>query len=205
VAHAMREVFQAAECDVECLEIELVDERYPLNLPLRPFWRRILKFVLPQLLGTTAQIRFDEKVAAQDYQLVCIGSPTWWFFPAMPISTFLKSKAAVQVLSNRPFAVFTVCRALWWINLNSVRRLARRAGGVFVTSAALVFQGNQVQTMFSFLNYLRTGEDRERYLGCRIYPFGVSAEGIEKARSFARSLIEQAGINPANNPTPKEH
>jgi hypothetical protein len=44
--------------------------------------------------------------------------------------------------------------------------------------------------MMSFLSYVRNGEDRDRVLGCRIYPFGIPAEGIEKAKSFARTLID---------------
>ena len=191
VAEAMAEAFRAEGCGVTQLELKLIDERYQLDLPLRPFWRRILKFVLPQLLGGIGKIEFDKELLAGDYDLVCIGSPTWWFYPAIPITTFLKSAAAAQVLNERRFAVFTVCRAFWGPNNRTVKRLAKRAGGVFADSAAFVFQGNQLQSMFSFLNYLQTGKDRERYMGCRIYPFGVTAEGIEKAKSFARTLVSK--------------
>jgi multimeric flavodoxin WrbA len=191
VAEAMAEVFRAAGCEVEQLAIEFVDERYPLNLPLRPLWRRLLKFVLPQLLGRTGKISFDEALLEKEYDLICIGSPTWWFYPALPITTFLKSAAAARVLKEKPFAVYTVCRALWGVNYRTVKRLAVRAGGVFVNHATFVFQGNQVQSMFTFLSYLRTGEDRERCLGCRIYAFGVTAEGIAMAKSFATTLIDR--------------
>lgn len=191
VADAMAEVFQAADCEVDQLAIEFVDARYQLGFPLRPFWRRLLKFVLPQLCGGTGSIQYDEALLEKEYDLVCIGSPTWWFYPAMPITTFLKSDAAAQVLDGRPFAVFSVCRAFWGANYRTVKRLAKRAGGVFQDSAAFVFQGNQVKSMLSFMSYLQNGEDRERYMGCRIYAFGVTAEGIEKAKSFAGALVEQ--------------
>lgn len=193
VAEAMAEAFEAADCEVEQLDIEFVDERYKLDLPLRPFGRRTLKFVLPQLLGGTGKIQFDEALLAQDYDLVCIGAPTWWLYPAIPITTFLKSDAAAQVLKDKTFAVFVVSRgpAFWGFNYRTVKRLAKGAGGVFGDSAAFVLQGNQVQSMLSFLNYLRNGKDSDRYLGCRIYPFGVAAEGIEKAKSFAQALAEQ--------------
>jgi len=191
VAEAMTEVFQAEDCEVDQLAIDFVDERYRLDLPLQPFWPRMLKFVRPQLCGGTGKIAYDEALLSNEYDLVCIGSPTWWTCPAIPITTFLKSDASQQVLKGRPFAVFTVCRALWGSNLRTVKRLATRAGGEFRESAAFVFQGNQVQSMFSFLNYMKTGQDNERYLGCRIYPFGVSPEGIEKAKSFAQVLVKQ--------------
>ena len=156
VTDAMAEVFLAQGCDVSRLELRLVDERYQLGLPLRPFWPKMLKIVLPQLLGGTCKIEFDEKLLAGDYDLVCIGSPTWWFYPALPITTFLKSAAAAQVLKAKPFVVTAVCRAFWRANYRAVKRLAKRAGGVFLDRAAFVFQGNQVQSMFTFVNYVRT-------------------------------------------------
>ncbi|MCA9120137.1 MAG: flavodoxin family protein [Planctomycetaceae bacterium] len=196
VADAMAEVFVAEGCEVTRLELTLSDQRFSLELPLQPFWRRILKFVVPQLLGQTAEIKFDEQLLDAEYDLVCIGSPTWWFYPAVPITSFLKLPAASKVLRGSRFAVFTVCRAFWWVNYRTVRRLATRAGGSFADSATFAFHGNQVQSMLSFLNYLQSGENRERFMGCRIYAFGVPDEGIEKAKSFARTLASsQLGHN----------
>ena len=191
VAEAMGEVFQNRGCDVAFLPIDFVDDRYPLNFPLRPFWPRILRFVPLQLFGGSAKIEYEESALGQEYDLICIGSPTWWFYPALPLATFLKSEAAAELLGERPFAVFTVCRKFWGANYRSVKKWAGKAGGKFVDSAAFVFQGNQVQSMFSFLSYLQSGENRERYLGCKIYPFGVTEEGIAKAKSFAETLTEQ--------------
>ena len=55
-----------------------------------------------------------------------------------------------------------------------------------------------MKSMFAFLNYLKTGEDRERYWGCRIYPFGVTEEGIEQAKSFAQELAKDHVTQPTD-------
>lgn len=201
VATTMAEVFEAQGCQVSHLEIRMTDERYQLELPLRPFWRRMLKLVLPQLLGGTCQIEYDQALLDGDYDLVCIGSPTWWFYPALPLATFLKSTPAQRLFQDRRFAVFAVCRAFWRANVRTVKRLARRAGGEFADAAAFVFQGNQIQSMFSFLSYLQRGTDQPRYLGCRIYPFGVTADGIDHARSFAETLVPPT-THAASDPSP---
>ena len=193
VGEGMAAAFRERGCDVALCEIELVDERYPMNLPLRPFWRRMLKMIPVQLLGKTGQVRVDEQALAQNYDLICIGSPTWWFYPALPVGSMLKSESAPPLFDARRFAVFTVCRAFWGANLRSVKRLATKAGGRFVDSAAFVFQGNQVRSMLSFINYLQNGENRDRFWGYRIYPFGVPDEGIERAKSFANRLAD--GLN----------
>ncbi len=197
VAEAMAEEFRAGGNQVELCRIQLVDPRYQLTFPLRPFWRTMTRMIWPQVTGKTGEIEFDESLLDGDYDLVCIGSPTWWLHPALPIVSFLKSDSAARLLNGRSFAVFTVCRALWWNNLRVVRKLASRAGGRIVDSAAFCFQGNQVRSMLSFISYLKNGEDRDRFWGCRIYPFGVPEEGLEKAKSFARGLAGDSPQSPA--------
>ena len=48
-----------------------------------------------------------------DYDLVVIGSPTWWFRVSVPIRSYLKSPAARKVLAGKPFAGFSTSRRYW--------------------------------------------------------------------------------------------
>lgn len=188
VADAMAEVFREQGWETHECAIEFIDERYRIEFPFRPFWPRLMRWFLPQLAGRTGEIYVPEDTVTGAFDLICIGSPTWWLHPAMPVVSFLTSESSRRLLAGRPFAVFTVCRAVWWNNLRVVKKLAKRQGGSFVDAAAFCFEGNQVQTALSFLNYMQTEANRERYWGVKIYCFGVPDEGIEKARSFARGL-----------------
>jgi len=191
VAETMGEVFRERGTEVQFGEIQLRDERYDFNFPLKPFWRKMLKILVPQLLGRTGEIHIDPSILEQKYDLICIGSPTWFLYPAMPVVSFLKSDSAGKLLAGRLFAVFTVSRALWRLNLRRVKRLATFAGGEFVDSAKFRFRGSQVRSMLSFINYLQNGEDRRRFLGLNIYPFGVTDDGLEHAKAFADSLLDR--------------
>jgi len=188
VSEAMAEVFREEGWEAHVCEIEFIDPKHRIEFPFRPFWPRLMRWLIPQFLGRTGEIHVDERVIEQDYDLVCLGSPTWWLHPAMPIVSFLKSRSAYQLLNGRRFVVFAVCRAIWWNNVRVVKKSAKRAGGCFVKAAAFCFRGNQVQTALTFLNYMQTEQNRDRYLGVRIYEFGIPDEGIEKARSLARDL-----------------
>ena len=194
VAETMGEVFRERGTEVQFGEIQFRDERYHLNFPLKPFWRRMLKLLLPQLLGRTGEVRIDPSILEQKYDLICIGSPTWFLYPAMPVVSFLKSDFAGKLLAGRLFAVFTVCRALWRLNLRRVKRLATSAGGEFVDSAKIRFRGSQVRSMLSLINYLQNGEDRQRFLGLNIHPFGVTDDGLEHAKAFADGLLGRIEI-----------
>ena len=82
-----------------------------------------------QTLKATGEIRIPDEVRRGDYDLICIGSPTWWRDVSMPLRSFLKSGEARPLLQDKPFAVFVVCRRYWKENLNAVRKLAEKAGG----------------------------------------------------------------------------
>jgi hypothetical protein len=66
--------------------------------------------------------------------------------------------------------------------------LTSKQGANFLRGAAFRFQGNQIQSMLSFINYLMTGKNRDRYLGISLYEFGIPEDGIEKSKEFARQL-----------------
>ena len=188
IAETMGEVFRGLDCDVEECAIELIDKRYHIELPFRPVIRKLLGWLVPQLLGRTAAVRVPEEFLARDYDLICIGSPTWWLNPAMPIVSFLKSPAAGQLLNGRRFAVFTVCRKVWWNNMRHVKKMAKKQGGTFVDGAAFCFQGSDLQSALSFISYMKNDANLDRYCGVRIYEFGIPADGIDRARDFAREL-----------------
>ena len=195
VADAMAEVFREQGCETQHCAIEFVDERYRIGLPFKPFWPKLLWWLWPQLRRKTGKVLIDPDVINGEFDLICIGSPTWWLHPAMPIMSFLKSDDARRLLEGKHFAVFAVCRAVWWNNVRLVKKMASQHGGKFVAAAALCFKGNDIQSALSFINYMRNGTERDRYWGVKIYEFGVSSEAIEKAKSFAGELAASLSVN----------
>ena len=161
----MGEVFRELDCDVELCNIEFVDERYRIELPFRPVIRKLLSWFLPQVLGKTGAVRVPEEILSGDYDLICLGSPTWWFNPAMPVVSFLKSSSASKVLAGKRFAVFAVCRKLWWNNMRRVKKLASKQGATFVDGAAFCFKGNQIQSALSFISYMKNDDESRSILG----------------------------------------
>lgn len=190
VVSAMADVFRSRGWNVEEAAIVMADERYPLPFPWRPFWRHLLGWIPPQLLDRRCDITVPPHItaASASYDLICIGSPTWWLLPALPISSFLHGESARRLLEGRPFAVFAVARSLWWLNAWRVAALARRCGGRHVASRGFVFPGNQLQSFASLACYLRTGASPSRWWGLPLHPYGLTSEGLLAARRFATEL-----------------
>jgi len=201
VLEAAGEVFSERGYDVAKAAIEFTDQRYSepfSHFPMRRVWPDMLSVLPAQKRGTTGQIRIPDTVRNDDYDLICIGSPTWWQTVSMPMRSFLKSDEARNLLAGRPFAVFVVCRQYWQENLTAVRELAEEQGGRYVDGIHFTYPGDQLRSMLSLTSYLGSGEYRDRYLGIRIPSTNVQPEHLKQTRTFAAAVADRLfGAAPA--------
>lgn len=191
VLEAAGDVFRERGYEVHRAPIEFTDRRYAQRFsrfPLRRVWPDMLTVLGAQKRGDIGEIRTPDTVRDGDYDLVCIGSPTWWQTVSMPMRSFLVSAEARTLLSGKPFAVFVVCRQYWLENLTAVRELAQEQGGRFVDEIHFTYPGDPVRSMLSLTSYLGSGIHRERYLGVRIPPTNIQPQQLNQAREFAARL-----------------
>src|SRR3954469_26069693 len=188
----MAEVLADQGCEVQLAAVTLTDRRYADRFDRFPLPFRKLAGMLPaQARRAVGEIRVPDEVSDGRYDLVCIGSPTWWLTASLPMRSFLTSPQARPLLSGSRFSVFVVCRRYWRGNLRAVRKLGVRAGGVYVDGLHLTFAGGQVRSLVALVSYLRTGRMRERLLGLKIPPTNLGPADIHAARSFARGLADE--------------
>src|SRR4051794_26844142 len=191
VAEALADVLGDRGCDVRLARIELTDARYAerfTRFPLRHAYLDIFGMLPAQLRGATGEIRVPDEARDGEYDLVCIGSPTWWLKTSVPIRSFLESDDAARLLDGKPFAAFVVCRRYWGINLRSVRKLGTKQGGRYVDGTHFSFAGGQVRSLLALLSYFGKGENRERYLGVKIPPTNLQPDFAQQAQTFAAGL-----------------
>jgi menaquinone-dependent protoporphyrinogen IX oxidase len=192
VAEAMAEALGERGCEVRQAAIEFTDKRYAdrfSRFPPRRGRLDVLSMFPAQLRGATGEIRIRDAARGQ-YDLIGIGSPTWWVRPSMPIRSFLKSDAAGRLLAGKPFAAFVVCRRYSSVNLSAVKKLGVRHGGEYVNGIHCSFAGRQVRSLLSLLSYLATGENRERRLGVRIHPTSLKPDYQVEPHAFAHQLAD---------------
>src|SRR4051795_1860355 len=196
VAEVIAEVLRERGCEVHLAGIELTDSRYAdrfSRFPLRHAYRDIFGMLPAQLRGATGEIRIPDEAREGEYDLICIGSPTWWLKTSVPIRSFLKSDTAGQLLAGKRFAAYVVCRRYWSINLKTVRKLGTEQGGDYVDGIHFSCAGGGARSLLSLLSYFGKGENRERYLGVRIPPTNLKPDFREQARAFANELAD--GLN----------
>jgi menaquinone-dependent protoporphyrinogen IX oxidase len=194
VLEAAGEVFRERGYEVQKAGIEFTDRRYAerfSRFPMRRVWPDMLSVLPAQKRGETGEIRTPDTVRDGDYDLICIGSPTWWQTVSMPMRSFLKSDEARKLLDGKPFAVFVVCRQYWQGNFAAVRELAEQQGGRYVDGIHFTYPGDPLRSMLSLTSYLGSGRYRKKYLGVRIPSTNVQPEQLEQTRSFAAALADR--------------
>src|SRR5438876_6537766 len=146
VAEAMAGVLRERGCDVTLAGIEFTDPHYARKFGSFPFRHAVfdLLTVLPaQTRRATGQILIPDAAQEGDYDLVCFGSPTWFFTTNMPLRSYLKSDEARTVLAGKPFAAYVVCRRYWSINLKEVRKLGIAQGGKYLDGIRFTYEGGE--------------------------------------------------------------
>ena len=194
VVEAMSEVLQRRGCDVHRAVIEFDDPRYAKRFETFPMPRpflEVLGMIPAELRRRPAKIGIPVTVTEREYDLIVIGSPTWWLSTNVPIRSFLESDVAARVLDQRRFAAFVACRRYWKHNLKTVKRLGMKQGGVFLDGLYFRYQGGQVRSLLSLLSYLGSGRYRDRYLGVKIPPTNLEVHHLEQARGFADAVADR--------------
>jgi hypothetical protein len=194
VVEAMSEVLRGRGCDVNLAAIGFTDPGYAdrfKEFPMPHPFRELVGMIPAESRRRPAQIVIPDIVAEREYDLVCIGSPTWWLSTDVPVRSFLESPTASRVLNGKPFAAVVCCRRYWKHNLKTVRRLGTERGGVFAGGIHFRYQGGQVRSLLSLLSYLGSGEYRERYLGVKIPPTNLRDYHLAEARKFADGLADR--------------
>ncbi len=193
VVEAMADVLRTRGCEVHQAGIEFTDRRWAerfSRFPLRHVYRDLLGVLPAQVRGATGEIVIPDEAREGDYNLICIGSPTWFFKPSVPVRSYLESEAAKRLLDGKSFAAFVVCRRYWSINLRSVRKVGTKQGGEYVDGTHFSYAGGQIRSLLALLSYFGKGENRERYLGVKIPESNLKPDYREQAEAFANKLAD---------------
>jgi hypothetical protein len=201
VIDAMAEVLRGRGCDVEFGLIQFTDPRYDARFEAFPMphpFRELIGMIPAEALRKTGTIVVPEVVTDKDYDLICVGSPTWWLSTNVPIRTFMESDEGKRALNGKRFAISVACRRYWKHNLKTVRRLGSKLGGTYVDGIHFRYQGGQIRSLLSLISYLGSGQYREKYLGVKIPPTNIQDYHLEQARAFAGKLAD--GLSPTSAP-----
>ena len=200
VADTMAETLRADGHQVTEAALEFTDPRYGKRFSARPMAWPIAKIcsMLPaQLRRKTGEIRIPPEARAGDYDLIVIGSPTWWLTTCIPVRSYLHDPAAGRVLDGKPFAAYSTSRRYYKGNLGTIRRAGEASGGTFIDATHFVADGNQVMSMWSWLAFMRRDEARERSFGITMPRPNLKVDYEQQAVGFIAGVADRVLARPA--------
>ena len=187
VAEVVAEALGEKGYDVSKSAIEFTDPKWAgrfSDVPMHFAVMKIVSILVSQRMRRTGEIGIPDAAQSGDYDLVVVGSPTWWLTTNMPVRSYLKSAVAKRVLGGKPFAAFSVSRRSWKGNMKDVRKLGEADGGRWLGETHFLAAGGQVRSMLSWLAYMRRGEPRERILGVPMPPPNLKPDFEQQASDF---------------------
>ncbi len=198
VADVIGETLGRRGFEVTRAKIQFTDTRWAKRFEQVPMRWPLLKIVgmLPaQIRQATGEIHVPPEAQSGDYDLVVIGSPTWWFRVSLPVRSYLKSPAARAVLDGKAFAGFSTSRRYWKHNVGEIKGLGERAGGRWVEQTHFVAAGNQVQSMLAWLGYMSGFTYLDRIL--RLPPTNLKVGFETQAQAFAETIADALPDGPS--------
>jgi len=171
-------------------QIKLVFEELRPDPPY-PFPWTALRFadVFPESLqGTPCRLKpfqFDPK---DDYDGIILAYQVWYLSPSTPVTAFLQSPEAAQVMKDRPVMTIIGCRNMWLQAHERVKAGIVNRGGTPAGNIVLMDRAPNLLGVITISAWLLSGR-KERFL--KIFPKpGISEEDISAAERFGTPLHE---------------
>jgi hypothetical protein len=128
-------------------------------------------------------------VSAYDADLVIISYQVWFLAPSLPISGFMLSEQAKQLLQGKPVITVIGCRNMWSRAQETMKSMLDDCGARLLDNVVLTDQGSLLASFVTTPRWLWTGK-KGAFWG--FPPAGVSDQEIEDCCRFGRAI--EAGL-----------
>ncbi|CAA0091243.1 dialkylrecorsinol condensing enzyme [Zhongshania aliphaticivorans] len=126
----------------------------------------------------------------QPFDLVILAYTVWFLSPAQPITTFLQSADAKQLLHNTPITTVIACRNMWLMAQEKVKQHLSRLGARLIDNIVLTDPTHTAATFISTPLWMLTGK-KGPFLNGLIPAAGISVDAIKEASRFGEAIAQQ--------------
>ena len=136
-----------------------------------------------------------------NYDLVVIVYQPWFLSVCVPISSFLQSNEAKQLLANKPVITIINCRNMW---LGAQEKMKKRLLDVkanLVGNITFVDKSSNLVSLVTVLAFVLKGQ-KENFMG--IFPkYGVTEKDLAHAPVFGKIIMDNFENNQLQNIQPQ--
>ena len=133
---------------------------------------------------------------AKRFDLAILAYQVWFLSPSLPITGFLKSEAARQLLRETPVVTVIACRDMWLMAQEQVRKLLAEYSARLIGNVALVDEAGSLGSFLATPIWVLTGSRGPHLFGL-LPRAGVKPEQITASRRFGTRI---ASVFESNGP-----
>ena len=160
-------------------------EDYPFPWP---FWRFFDTFPEAVYLDPPAMAPLVTD-PSDDFDLIILAYQVWFLSPALPMTGFLQSKAAAELLKDKPVVTLIACRNMWLQAQEQMKLMLSGLGARLVGNVALVDAVGSVGSFLATPVWVLTGNKGPQWGGL-IPRAGVSDNDLAQCSRFGERIRE---------------
>ncbi|ASJ72762.1 flavodoxin family protein [Granulosicoccus antarcticus] len=122
----------------------------------------------------------------KEYDLIILAYSVWFLSPAIPITGFLKTEQAKQLLKGKPVITLIACRDMWVMAQEKMKLLLVDLQATLIDNVVLTDQGGSLYAFVTTPRWMFTGK-KSPFL---FFPAaGVSDHAFQDSRRFGDRLL----------------
>jgi len=121
----------------------------------------------------------------EEYDLIILGYTVWFLSPSLPVTGFLQSSEAKQLLNNKPVITVIACRDMWLTAQEKVKSLLKNVNARLIDNVVLTDQGKSIHSFVTTPRWMLTGKKDAFWFFPKA---GVAKSEIENASRFGTRL-----------------
>ncbi|PID70033.1 MAG: dialkylresorcinol condensing enzyme DarA [Flavobacteriales bacterium] len=129
----------------------------------------------------------DQELLEINFDLIILAYQVWYLTPSLPVTSFLKTQFAFEILKDKPVITVIGCRNMWIQAQEKMKRLLAKNKARLVGNIVLVDRHINHISVITIEKWMMRGK-KERYLGVFPKP-GVSQQDIDSAVKFGKPIV----------------
>ena len=184
-------LLKSSAASVKWVKLEPV-EPYPFPWPISRFFE-----IFPECVTLNPPAIHPLPVSKnQSFDLIILAYQVWFLSPSLPLTAFLKSKQAADLMRGKPVITVIGCKDTWLMAQERVKEFLNHIGAKLIDNIAVVDRSPRFYRMITTQRWLWSGKKEPFW---RIFPqAGISDKEIYNVRRFGAAIlnaIEAGRIN----------
>jgi len=134
--------------------------------------------------------------AVEDYDLIILAYTVWYLSPSIPITSFLQSEAAKNLLNGKPVITVLGVRNMWIMAQERVKAMIVDAGGRLVGNIVMADPTGNLTSVITIVRWMTTGDKTPfRWIGMNFPAAGVPEEETRRGGEYGEAIKNAIDIN----------